>query len=65
MSKLLAVTYLELFVAASLYSLCSSGLLIGAGVDLWNTACANGQFTFSPEKWEDTAPAMYPGYNSP
>jgi acetylxylan esterase len=63
MSNVLAATYPELFVAASIYSGVAAGCFVGAWVDQWNNACANGQPTGTPEKWGDTARAMYPGYN--
>jgi len=63
MSNVLAATYPELISAVSLYSGVAAGCFVGSGVDQWNNACANGQSTATPEKWGDTARAMYPGYN--
>lgn len=63
MSNVLAATYPEMISAVSLYSGVAAGCFVGSGVDQWNNACANGQSTGTPEKWGDTARAMYPGYN--
>jgi acetylxylan esterase len=63
MSNVLAATYPELFIAASLYSGVAAGCFVGSGVDQWNNACSGGQSIETAEKWGDTARAMYPGYN--
>ncbi|KUJ08427.1 acetylxylan esterase-like protein 1 precursor [Mollisia scopiformis] len=63
MSNVLAATYPEMISAVSLYSGVAAGCFVGSGVDQWNNACSGGQSTATPEKWGDTARAMYPGYN--
>src|SRR6187402_3921424 len=63
MSNVLAATYPELISAVSLYSGVAAGCFVGNGVDQWNNACSGGQSTGTPQKWGDTARAMYPGYN--
>jgi acetylxylan esterase len=63
MSNVLAASYPEMFVAASLYSGVPAGCFVGEGVDQWNSTCAHGQSIDTAEKWGDTAHAMYPGYS--
>lgn len=63
MSNVLAASYPEMFVAASLYSGVPAGCFVGEGVDQWNSTCAHGQSIDTAEKWGDTARAIYPGYS--
>ncbi|KAF8854426.1 hypothetical protein BDZ45DRAFT_706573 [Acephala macrosclerotiorum] len=53
----------RVFMTGGSFGGVAAGCFVGGGVDQWNNACANGQSTGTPEKWGDTARAMYPGYN--
>jgi acetylxylan esterase len=61
----MAATYPELFKAAIVYSGVGAGCFVSSsnGVDAWNSTCANGQSTATPQAWANVVFAMDPGYN--
>lgn len=65
MSNVLAATYPEQIQALSLYSGVAAGCFLSSsgGVDQWNSSCASGQVSATPEAWGNVARNMYPGYN--
>ncbi|KAL0258235.1 hypothetical protein SLS55_007408 [Diplodia seriata] len=68
MTNVLAATYPTLFAAATVYSGVPAGCFASStgAVDAWNSTCANGESTASPEQWADVARAMYlPTYAAP
>lgn len=65
MSNVLAATYPEQIQAVSLYSGVAAGCFLSSsgGVDQWNSSCASGQVSATPEAWGNVARNMDPGYN--
>lgn len=65
MSNVLAATYPEQIQAVSLYSGVPAGCFLSSsgGVDQWNSSCASGQVSATPEAWGNVARDMYTGYN--
>ncbi|KAG6866234.1 hypothetical protein C0991_007259, partial [Blastosporella zonata] len=63
MTNVLAGAYPDLFKAGSAFAGVPYGCF--AGPDLWNTACATGTISKTPQQWGDLARSGYPGYNGP
>lgn len=57
----MAATYPDLFAAGIAYSGVPAGCFMSAsgGVDAWNSSCANGQATATPQKWAQVVFDMY------
>jgi hypothetical protein len=60
MTNVLLGAYPDVFKAGA----ASAGVPFGcfAGPDSWNTACANGNITRTPQQWGDLVRAAFPGY---
>ncbi|KAF2258632.1 alpha/beta-hydrolase [Lojkania enalia] len=67
MTNVMAAAYPELFQAAIVYSGVPAGCFMssGGGVNAWNSSCANGQSTATPQKWAQVVFDMDPGYDGP
>jgi len=61
MTNVMAGSYPNLFAASSIYSGVPFGCF--AGPDAWNSACAEGQISMTPEQWGDLVRNAYPRYS--
>ncbi|MEU4215633.1 PHB depolymerase family esterase [Actinoplanes sp. NPDC026623] len=61
MTNVLLGAYPDVFRAGSAYAGVPFGCF--AGPDPWNSACANGQISRTPQQWGDAVRAAYPGYS--
>jgi hypothetical protein len=63
--NVLAATYPDIFKAGIVYSGVGAGCFVSTsgGIAAWNSTCANGQATATPQAWANVVFNMYPGYN--
>ncbi|KAG6911161.1 hypothetical protein DXG01_003901 [Tephrocybe rancida] len=61
MTNVLAGAYPDLFKAGAAFAGVPYGCF--AGPDLWNTACATGSTSKTPQEWGDLVRNGYPGYS--
>ncbi|KAG6885188.1 hypothetical protein C0993_004972 [Termitomyces sp. T159_Od127] len=61
MTNVLAGAYPDLFKAGSAFAGVPYGCF--AGPDMWNTACATGTISQTPQEWGDLVRSGYPGYS--
>jgi acetylxylan esterase len=61
----MAATYPELFGAAIVYSGVPAGCFMSSsnGVDAWNSTCAQGKSSATPQAWAQVVKNMDPGYS--
>ena len=65
MTDVMLGDYPDVFKAGSAFMGVPFGCFAGPGVDVWNSACANGQVTMTPQAWGNLVRAADPGYNGP
>jgi acetylxylan esterase len=63
MTNVLLGAYPDVFQAGSAFAGVPFGCF--AGPESWNTACATGEVTHTPQEWGDLVRAAYPGYDGP
>lgn len=61
MTQVLMGAYPDVFAAGSSWSGVPYACFAGAG--MWNSACANGQTSKTPQAWGDLVRNGYPGFN--
>jgi acetylxylan esterase len=62
MTNVLLGAYPDVFKAGSAYAGVPFGCFATTDGSLWNTACANGQISKTPQQWGDLARAAFPGF---
>ncbi len=63
MTNVMAAGYPDVFAAGSAFmGVPATCFATGSGSNTWNSQCANGQISRTPQQWGDAARAMYPGY---
>ncbi|GAB2602953.1 hypothetical protein Aab01nite_85140 [Paractinoplanes abujensis] len=62
MTNVLLGDYPDVFAAGSAFSGVPFGCFATTDGSLWNSACANGQVTRTPQAWGDLVRTAYPGY---
>jgi acetylxylan esterase len=65
MTNVLLGDYPDVFKAGAAFMGVPFGCFAGPGVDVWNSACAQGQITMTPQAWGNLVRAADPGYNGP
>src|SRR5215472_16475294 len=65
MTNVMLGDYPDVFKAGAAYMGVPFGCFAGPGVDVWNSACAQGQITMTPQAWGNLARAADPGYTGP
>ncbi|MFF5076678.1 PHB depolymerase family esterase [Actinoplanes sp. NPDC000266] len=63
MTNVLLGDYPDVFAAGAAYMGVPFGCFATTDGSLWNTACANGQVSKTPQAWGDLVRAAYPGYS--
>jgi poly(hydroxyalkanoate) depolymerase family esterase len=63
MTDVMLGDYPNVFQAGAAFMGVPFGCFAGNGVDVWNSACADGQVSKTPEEWGDLVRAAYPGYS--
>ncbi|MGK5681696.1 extracellular catalytic domain type 1 short-chain-length polyhydroxyalkanoate depolymerase [Actinoplanes sp. URMC 104] len=62
MTNVLLGDYPDVFAAGAAYMGVPFGCFATTDGSLWNSACANGQVSRTPQAWGDLVRAAYPGY---
>ncbi|MCD9879911.1 extracellular catalytic domain type 1 short-chain-length polyhydroxyalkanoate depolymerase [Streptomyces guryensis] len=62
MTNVLLGDYPDVFAAGAAFSGVPFGCFATTDGSEWNSACANGTVTHTPQEWGDLARAAYPGY---
>lgn len=65
MTNVLLGDYPDVFAAGAAFSGVPFGCFATTDGSEWNSACANGTVTRTPQQWGDLARAAYPGYTGP
>jgi acetylxylan esterase len=65
MTDVMLGDYPDVLKAGSAFMGVPFGCFAGPGVDVWNSACAEGQITMTPQAWGNLARAADPGYVGP
>ncbi|MEU6719228.1 PHB depolymerase family esterase [Nonomuraea sp. NPDC046802] len=65
MTNVLLGDYPDVFKAGAAYMGVPFGCFATTDGSSWNSACANGQITKTPQQWGDLVRAAYPGYSGP
>lgn len=65
MTNVLLANYPDVFAAGAAFSGVPFGCFATTDGSGWNSACANGQISHTPEEWGDLVRASYPGYTGP
>jgi poly(hydroxyalkanoate) depolymerase family esterase len=65
MTNVLLGDYPDVFKAGAAFMGVPFGCFFTGTVDGWNSACANGQVTNTPQAWGNMVRAADPGYNGP
>ncbi|MEV6167153.1 PHB depolymerase family esterase [Streptomyces sp. NPDC051954] len=65
MTNVLLGVYPDVFAAGSAFSGVPFGCFATTDGSEWNSACANGTVTHTPQEWGDLARAAHPGYTGP
>ncbi|MFI7275990.1 PHB depolymerase family esterase [Streptomyces sp. NPDC049879] len=65
MTNVLLGDYPDVFKAGAAFMGVPFGCFATTDGSGWNSACANGQVTRTPQQWGDLVRAAYPGYNGP
>ena len=63
MTNVMLGDYPDVFKAGAAFMGVPFGCFAGPGVDVWNSACAQGQITMTPQAWGNLVRAADPGYN--
>jgi acetylxylan esterase len=63
MTNVMLGDYPDVFKAGSAFMGVPFGCFAGPGVDVWNSACATGQITMTPQAWGNLVGAADPGYS--
>ncbi|WP_030661133.1 extracellular catalytic domain type 1 short-chain-length polyhydroxyalkanoate depolymerase [Streptomyces cellulosae] len=65
MTNVLLGDYPDVFAAGAAFSGVPFGCFATTDGSEWNSACANGTLTHTPQEWGDLVRAAYPGYTGP
>ncbi|WP_461012476.1 extracellular catalytic domain type 1 short-chain-length polyhydroxyalkanoate depolymerase [Streptomyces capparidis] len=65
MTNVLLGDYPDVFKAGAAFAGVPFGCFATTDGSSWNSACANGQVTRTPQAWGDLVRAAYPGYSGP
>ncbi|TDE35815.1 PHB depolymerase family esterase [Nonomuraea mesophila] len=65
MTNVLIGAYPDVFRAGASFMGVPFGCFATTDGSSWNSACANGQVSRTPQQWGDAVRAAYPGYNGP
>jgi poly(hydroxyalkanoate) depolymerase family esterase len=65
MTNVMLGDYPNVFKAGAAFMGVPFGCFAGNGVDVWNTACAEGQVIKTPQQWGKLVRAAYPGCRGP
>ena len=65
MTNVLLGDYPDVFKAGSAYAGVAFGCFATTDGSMWNTQCANGQVSKTPQQWGDLVRAADPGYTGP
>lgn len=65
MTNVLLGDYPDVFAAGSVMSGVAFGCFATTDGSLWNSACAGGDVSKTPEQWGDIVRGAYPGYHGP
>jgi endo-1,4-beta-xylanase len=65
MTNVMAAEYPDVFSAASAFMGVPAGCFATTDGSTWNSQCAGGQITKTPQQWGDLARSMNPGYSGP
>jgi poly(hydroxyalkanoate) depolymerase family esterase len=65
MTNVLLAEYPDVFKAGTAFMGVPYHCFATTDGSLWNTACANGQISMTPQQWGDLARAAFPGYSGP
>ena len=65
MTNVLLGDYPDVFKAGAAFMGVPFGCFAGPGVDVWNSACADGQISMTPQQWGDLVRNADPGYTGP
>ncbi|MBO0794097.1 MAG: PHB depolymerase family esterase [Ktedonobacteraceae bacterium] len=63
MTNVLLADYPDVFKAGAAFMGVPYHCFATTDGSLWNSACANGQISMTPQQWGDLARAAFPGYN--
>jgi poly(hydroxyalkanoate) depolymerase family esterase len=62
MTNVLLGDYPDVFAAGAAFAGVAFGCFATTDGSMWNSACANGQITKTPQQWGDLVRGAYPGY---
>jgi acetylxylan esterase len=65
MTNVLLGLYPDVFAAGAAFAGVPFGCFATTGGSTWNSDCANGSITKTPQQWGDLVRNAYPGYNGP
>lgn len=65
MTNVLLGDYPDVFAAGAAFAGVPFGCFATTDGSEWNSACANGTVTHTPQEWGDLVRAAYPGYSGP
>ncbi len=65
MTNVMLGVYPDVFAAGAAFSGVPFGCFATTNGSEWNSECANGQITHTPQEWGDLVRAAYPGYTGP
>ena len=65
MTNVLLGDYPDVFKAGAAFMGVPFGCFAGPGVDVWNSACAQGQISMTPQQWGNLVRNADPGYTGP
>jgi acetylxylan esterase len=65
MTNVLLGDYPDVFKAGAAFMGVPFGCFATTGGSTWNSACANGQISKTPQQWGDLVRGAYPGYSGP
>ncbi|OLF14029.1 esterase [Actinophytocola xinjiangensis] len=65
MTNVLLGNYPDVFAAGAAFMGVPFGCFATTPPNTWNSECANGQITRTPQQWGDLVRASYPGYTGP
>ena len=65
MTNVMLAEYPDVFKAGSAFMGVPYHCFATTDESMWNSACANGQISMTPQQWGDLVRAAFPGYHSP